>query len=100
MTPPAEIFRTRLSPESLITTPPSDATATALGPFKRAAVAAAPSPHAAVGVEHATPVPATREITPPDVTFRTLLPWSSAIRNPPSGVGTAMAGLLSMALVA
>src|SRR5947208_7710504 len=68
---PPETILTRLSPESVITKAPFASGATPFGAFNRAEVAAPPSPHAAVGVAHATPVPATVEITPALETFRT-----------------------------
>ena len=98
--PAAETMRTRLSFESLMTKPPVGIGATLLGPFSLAAVAGPPSPQALVGVGQGTPVPATRVMTPVADTFRTLWPWSSVMRNPPPGSGTARSGPFSCAAVA
>src|SRR5207237_10324473 len=100
MVPSGATLRIRLSPESLIAKLPSCRTATPLGASSRASVAEPQSPHGDAGSGHAAPVPATVEMMPLADTFLTLFPWSSVMRNPPSGVATARSGALSFAEVA
>ena len=74
ITPFAATMRMRLSPESLITKPPAGITSMPFGALSCAAVAAPPSPQAAVAELHVAPVPATRVMVPLAETMRTFWP--------------------------
>ena len=70
-------------------------TATPVGAASRAEVAGPPSPWLP-----SSPVPATVVMTPAGETLRTRLLPRSAIRKPPSAVGSTSSGQFSRALVA
>ena len=87
----ADTFRTLLLKKSAIKKPPSAVAATPEGPVELGVGGRAIVPEVP-----AVPVPATRVITPPADTFRTLLLEKSAIKKPPSAVAATPVGLVEL----